>query len=199
MTTPIGGSFASSWRCPRCDADRVAEDDFCGRCGCRRPVPVADEAAPAGASPAETAATAGKGGFPIARALALNGIILGAVLVAFLLGRGGDGPTTIAFEPTLWRCDGSGRTWVAAIPAKAPDVRLDWLTGGPVGQVLASSTTSRAALEPYRQVDGTFRVTATESDAPECGLDPGSYTLTIRDAASNVLIASGIVDLAAEP
>lgn len=195
MTTPTGGSSATSWRCPRCDADRAAEDDFCGRCGCRRPVS-ATEASPTGSSPAATPA---RGGFPIARALALNGIILGAVLVAFLLGRGDDGPTSIAFEPTLWRCDGSGRTWVAAIPAKAPDVRLDWLTGGPAGQVRASAITSRAALEPYRQADGAFRVTTTESDAPECALDPGTYTLTIRDAASNALLASGTVELAAAP
>ena len=63
--------------------------------------------------------------------------------------------------------------------------------------MLASTTTTRAALEPYRQADGTFRVSSSGQDAPECGLDPGSYTLTIRDAASNALIASGSIELAA--
>jgi hypothetical protein len=190
MTTPTEGTGAP-WRCRRCDADRAGEDDFCGRCGARRPVQV-----PVEPSAAEAPA---KGGFPIVRALALNGIILGAVLVAFLLGRGGEGPGTIAVEPGLWRCDGSPRTWVAGIPAQATEVRLDWLTGGPAGQVHASSTTTRVALEPYREADGSFRVTATGSDAPECGLDPGAYTLTIRDAASNALLASGTVELAAAP
>ena len=117
------------WRCPRCGADRAAEDSFCGRCGAPRPV-VAD--GPTEDKPGEGV----KGHLPLARALALNGLILAAVLVAFLLGRSNGGPTTIAFEPRSWRCDGSERTWVATIPASAPEVRLDWLAGGPAGQVL---------------------------------------------------------------
>ncbi|HYO43457.1 MAG TPA: hypothetical protein VES19_09705 [Candidatus Limnocylindrales bacterium] len=185
ITPPDVLRAASPWRCPGCEAERAAEDDFCGRCGTRRPV-----AEPTGDAAAAT------GRFPLVRALALNGVILGAVLLAFVLGRGDGGPTTIAFEPTLWRCDGSDRAWIAAVPASAPDVRLDWMTGGPAGQVLASSSTNRAALEPYRQPDGTFRVATADPDAPECGLASGVYTLAIRDAASNVLIASGTVELA---
>jgi hypothetical protein len=140
-----------------------------------------------------------RGGFPVRRALVLNGIIVGAVLLALVLGRVGGGPTTIAFEPGLWRCDGTERAWIAAIPAKATVVRLDWLTGGPAGEVHATSTTARATLEPYLQPDGTFRVATTATAAPECALAPGSYTLAIRDAASNALIASGIVELAPAP
>jgi hypothetical protein len=189
MTTPMPDAAPGPWRCPRCEADRAAEDGFCGRCGAPRPL-AAPGTAEAGTDKDH------KGQFPLARALALNGIILAAVLVAFLLGRSNGAPTSIAFEPRSWRCDGSERTWVATIPASALDVRLDWLAGGPAGQVLASSTAERVALEPYRQPDGTFRVTRTEPDAPECSLDPGEYTLTIRDAVSNVLIASGVVQLA---
>jgi len=133
------------------------------------------------------------------RALALNGIIIGTVLVALLLGRGGDGPTTIEFAPGLWRCDGTERSWTAAIPAEALDIRLDWMTGGPAGEVRASSMTNRNVLEPYRQPDGTFRVVTAAADAPECGLAPGTYTLAIRDAASNALLASGTVELAPAP
>lgn len=198
MTTPEEGPPVDAWRCPRCDAERAPEDDFCGRCGARRPDPVGSEGAgsPADAAPDEPAA---KGRFPVMRALALNGIILGTVAVALLLGRGGDGPTAITFAPGLWRCDGTERSWTAAIPAKAPDIRLDWLTGGPAGEVHASATTTRTVLEPYRQPDGTFRVVTTSTDAPECGLDPGPYTLAIRDAASNALLASGTVELAPAP
>ena len=190
MLTPTGiPPPARPWRCPRCEAARAAEDDFCGRCGARRP---AEAIRDPDAAPGEAAAN---GGFPIVRALALNGIILGAVVVALLLGRSGGGPTTITFEPTTWRCDGSARTWIAAIPESAEDVRLDWMTGGPVGSVRATSTVATLALEPYRQTDGTYRVTTTATDAPECGLDSGPYTLAIRNSASNVLLASGNVEL----
>lgn len=191
MTTPSDSTAATHWRCPRCEAERAAEDDFCGRCGARRPI--------LDATGARTDEAPAKGGFPVVRALVLNGVILAAVLVAVVLGRGDGGPTTIAFEPSLWRCDGSERTWIAAIPAEDPDLRLDWLAEGPAGQVLASSTTTRAALEPYRQADGTFRVSSSEPEAPECGLLPGSYTLTIRDSASNALVASGTVEIATAP
>jgi hypothetical protein len=191
MLTPTGTlPPARPWRCPRCEAARAAEDDFCGRCGARRP----PEAVRDPDAAADDAAAA-KGGFPVVRALALNGIVLGAVVVALVLGRSGGGPTTITFEPTSWRCDGSARTWIAAIPESAEDVRLDWMTGGPVGSVRATSTIATLALDLYRQTDGTYRVTTTATDSPECGLDPGPYTLAIRDAASNALLASGNVEL----
>jgi hypothetical protein len=62
--------------------------------------------------------------------------------------------------------------------------------------VRASSTTTRAALEPYLTPDGTFRVTTTETTDPECALDAGAYTMALRDAVSNALLASGDVELA---
>jgi hypothetical protein len=199
MTSSPESVAADPWRCARCAADRAADDEFCGRCGAPRPDPrPAARPDPQSDQPAPGAA-ADKGRFPVGRALILNGVLVGAVLLALLLGRSGGGPTTIAFEPALWACDGSERAWIAAVPASAPDVRLDWLTGGPVGQVHASSTTSRSALEPYGQPDGRFRVVTTTTDAPECDLGPGTYTLTIRDAASNALLASGTVELAPAP
>jgi hypothetical protein len=42
-----------------------------------------------------------------------------------------------------------------------------------------------------------MRVFTDEAGAPECGLAPGTYTMTIRDAASGALVASG--DVALEP
>jgi hypothetical protein len=188
MTTPAA---LEPWRCPRCDADRAAEDDFCGRCGARRP---RAEAAPA------TVEVAGQpagrdGGFPVKRALVLNGIILGAVLLAVAFSSNGR-PGTIAFQPAEWRCDGTERAWTAPIPAQASEVRIEWRDGGPEGEVRASSTTTRAALEPYLTLDGSFRVTTTDTTAPECGLDAGEYTMTVRDALSNGLLASGTVVLA---
>ncbi|HEX6945026.1 MAG TPA: hypothetical protein VF196_02465, partial [Casimicrobiaceae bacterium] len=108
-------------------------------------------------------------GFPVRRALVLNGIILAAVVLAVMLG-GGGGPGAIRFEPGVWRCDGTERAWIAAIPAGALALRIEWLTGGPAGTVQASSATTRVELEAYRQADGAFRVTTTATDAPECGL-----------------------------
>jgi len=101
MTTP---AVLEPWRCPRCDAARAAEDDFCGRCGARRPMP---DAAPASVEVAKQ--PAGRdGGFPVKRALLLNGIILGAVLLAVLFSSNGR-PGTITFQPTAWRSDGTER------------------------------------------------------------------------------------------
>jgi hypothetical protein len=188
MTTP---AVLEPWRCPRCDADRAAEDDFCGRCGARRP---RTEAAPASGEGA-TQPAGRDGGFPVKRALVLNGIILGAVLLAVVFSSNGR-PGTITFQPSAWRCDGTERAWTAPIPAQASEVRIEWRDGGPEGEVRASSTTTRAALEAYLTPDGTFRVTTTETTAPECGLDAGEYTMTLRDALSNGLLASGTVVLA---
>ena len=99
MTTPAA---LEPWRCPRCDADRAAEDDFCGRCGARRPRPD-----PASASvEAAPHRPERDGGFPVKRALILNGIILVAVLAAVVFSSNG-GPGTITFQPAAWRCDGT--------------------------------------------------------------------------------------------
>lgn len=180
---PAASSAPGPWQCPGCGSARAAEDGFCARCGTRRP-----ETEPEG--------HLAKRGFPVLRALVLNGIIIGVVLVALVFGRPGGGPTVITFEPAAWRCDGSARTWIAVIPASAADVRLDWMIGGTVGDIRATSTTARAALDPDPRQDGQFRVTSTDPAAPECGLAPGGYTLAIRDAVSGVLVASGSVDLA---
>ena len=189
MTTP---TMPEPWRCPRCDAERSAEDDFCGRCGARRP-----KVAPAGDG-ADLPAAPDKGHLLLVRALVLNGIIVVAVIVAVFLGTRDGGPATVTFEPATWRCDGTQRAWIATLPAKATDLRLDWSDGGPTGDVRATSTTTLAALATYRTPDGSFRVTTSSTDAagaPECGLQPGTYTLAIRDATSGVLVASGQVDL----
>ncbi len=143
-------------------------------------------------------APAASGSFPVVRTLILNGFIVVAVVVAILLGSRDGGPTTIAFEPATWHCDGTERAWIATIPARAADLRLDWMTGGPAGEVRATMSTTRAALEAYLQADGSFRVTTTAIDAaaaPECALEPGTYTLAVRDAGSGSLVASGRVDL----
>jgi hypothetical protein len=132
----------------------------------------------------------------VARALVLNGVILGAVVLAVVFGSGGR-PTAIAFDPATWRCDGSERTWIATIPAKHTDLRIDWRTGGPVGDARATVSTTRLALEPFLTSEGSMRVFTDETGAPECGLAPGTYTMTIRDAASGALVASG--DVALEP
>jgi hypothetical protein len=108
---------------------------------------------------------------------------------------GNGGPTAITFDPASWRCDGTERAWLASIPAKHADLRLDWRTGGPVGDVRATATTTRLALEPYLTADGSFRVFTSETDAPECSLAPGPYTMTIRDAVSGALVAAGDVVL----
>jgi hypothetical protein len=135
-------------------------------------------------------------GFPVARALILNGVIVGAVILAVVLG-GNGGPGVIRFEPATWRCDGTERAWIATIPARATDLRIEWRTGGPVGDVRASVDTPRAALEPFATADGSFRVTTSEPTAPECGLVPGTWTLAVRDASDNALLASGDVVVAA--
>ncbi len=193
MTASGDRRSRAPWRCPVCGSQRTADDDFCGRCGSPRPVPDETGTGSQESVPPEDAA---KGRFPVMRALVLNGIVIGAVILVFLLGRRDGGPTTVTFVPGLWRCDGTERAWIASVPASAIDVRLDWMTGGPAGEVHATSTTSRIALEAYRQADGTFRVSSTDTDAPECGLDAGTYTLAIRDAASNALLASGTVEMA---
>jgi hypothetical protein len=187
MTTP---AVLEPWRCPRCDADRAAEDDFCGRCGARRPRPDATSAS-VEAAPQRTERD---GGFPVKRALILNGIILVAVLAAVVFSSNG-GPGTITFDPVAWRCDGTERAWTAPVPARALEIRIEWRDGGPEGELRASSTTTRAALEPYGTPEGTFHVTTTETTAPECGLETGEYTMALRDAASNALLASGTVAL----
>jgi hypothetical protein len=188
MTTP---TVPDPWRCPRCDADRAAEDDFCGRCGARRP------GLDTGSASVEAAPHRPErdGGFPVKRALILNGIILVAVLAAVAFSSNG-GPGGITFQPAAWRCDGTERAWTAPIPARAPEIRIEWRVGGPEGAVRASSTTTRATLEPYLTPDGAFRVTTTDATAPECALDAGRYTMAVRDAASNALLASGDVELA---
>lgn len=186
---PVPGS----WRCPRCDADRAAEDAFCGRCGARRPsaqVPVTT------GDLATDGATGRPAPFPVRRALILNGIILVAVVAAVVLGSGGGSPGAVRFEPAAWRCDGTERAWISQLPARSPDLRIEWLTGGPAGVAQASSTITRLELEPYRQADGAFRVSTSATDGPECGLPPGLYTMAIRDATSNALLASGDVELA---
>jgi hypothetical protein len=193
MTTP---AVPDRWRCPRCDADRAAEDDYCGRCGARR---LRADTTPPAVEGASGAAPGGApdhgGGFPVKRALILNGIILAAVLAAVVFGSNG-GPGTITFQPAAWRCDGTERAWTAPIPARALEIRIEWRDGGPEGELRAGSTTTRAAFEPYVTPDGTFRVATTDTTAPECGLDAGEYTMALRDAASNALLASGIVELA---
>jgi len=131
----------------------------------------------------------------VKRALILNGIILGAVLAAVVFSSNG-GPGAITFQPAAWRCDGTERAWTAAVPARALEIRIEWRDGGPEGELRASSTTTRAALEPYATPDGTFRVTTTDATAPECALEAGDYTMALRDVASNVLLASGNVELA---
>ena len=60
----------------------------------------------------------------------------------------------------------------------------------------ARRASASGALEPYRQADGAFRVSTSATDGPECGLPPGLYTMAIRDATSNALLASGDVELA---
>jgi hypothetical protein len=149
-------------------------------------------------SPPAVAASGKRDGssFPVARALILNGVIVAAVILAVVLG-GNGGPGVIRFEPATWRCDGSERAWIAAIPAQAADLRIEWRTGGPVGDVRASADTPRAALERFATADGSFRVTTSEPTAPECALTPGTWTLAIRDASDNALLASGDVVLAA--
>lgn len=200
MTPP---TTATSWRCPRCDADRAGADTFCGRCGARRPrqEASADQARSIAGLPLGVETTPPEDrprSFPVRRALILNGVILGAVLLAVIFGRGG-GPTAIAFEPPTWRCDGLERTWVATIPAAHSDLRIDWRIGGPVGDARATETITRLALEPYLTSDGSFHVFTSDPDAPECGLDPGPYTMTIRDASSGALVASGDVTLEPRP
>jgi hypothetical protein len=189
--TITGGPGAGSWRCPRCDADRAPEDDFCGRCGARRPGPQpAADGEPGGTAPARDRPA----GFPVRRALILNGIIVAAVVLAVLLG-GNGGPGAVRFEPAAWRCDGTERAWIAQVPATAQDLRIEWLTGGPAGEVRTSSTVPRVELEAYRQADAAFRVTSTATDDPACGLVPGVYTMAVRDAANGALLASGDVEL----
>jgi hypothetical protein len=130
----------------------------------------------------------------VARALILNGVILGAVALAVVFGSGG-GPAAIAFDPVPWRCDGSARGWTTTIPAAHPDLQIDWRTGGPVGDVRGTESVTRTSLEPYLAGDGSFHVVTRDRDSPECSLDPGTYTMTIRDAASGALVASGDVEL----
>jgi hypothetical protein len=45
-------------------------------------------------------------------------------------------------------------------------------------------------------MDGSFRVSTADPMAPECSLAPGTWTLAIRDASDNALLASGDVVLA---
>ncbi len=178
------------WRCPRCGSDRDAADAFCGQCATRRPTSTGPDAEVG----ADT--TAGRpAGFPVRRALILNGIVLGAVLIAVMFSRDA-GPGTIAFVPASWRCDGTERAWTAAIPAAHESLAIEWRSGGPEGGIRTRFATTRTALETYRQPDGTFRVAATETDAPECSLPPDRYTMVVRDAVSNALVASGDVELA---
>ena len=181
---------AGPWTCRRCGAERVAEDDFCGRCGARRTSSTAWPAT------GEAPGTRARDGFPVARALILNGVIVVAVVIAVILG-GNGGPGVIRFEPTTWRCDGTERAWAATIPARATELRIEWRTGGPAGEIRASVDTQRSALERFATADGSFFVTTSEPTAPECALSPGTWTLAIRDASDNALLASGDVVLAA--
>lgn len=199
---PIGPSFpdppssaAGPWTCLRCDAERAAEDVFCGRCGARRTSSAAGASA---AVPTEVEAPGARkrDGFPVARALILNGVIVVAVILAVILG-GNGGPGVIRFEPATWRCDGTERAWIATLPASATELRIEWRTGGPVGEIRASANTERSALERFATADGSFHVTTSEPTAPECSLAPGTWTLAIRDASDNALLASGDVVLAA--
>ena len=187
MTPP---TIPEPWRCPRCAAERTADDDFCGRCGARRPRSDAAAASVEGAARRPER----DGGFPVKRALILNGIILGAVLAAVVFSSNG-GPGTITFQPAAWRCDGSDRTWTAPIPARALEIRIEWRDGGPEGELRTSSTITRAVLEPYLTPDGSVHVTTTDVTTPECALAAGDYTMALRDAASNALLASGNVEL----
>lgn len=178
---------ASPWTCPRCGSARAGDDQFCGRCGQHRRVPPAGPA-PAGAQRRD--------GVPVVRALILNGVIVAAVILAVVMGSNG-GPATIRFEPATWRCDGTERAWTAMIPARATDLRIEWRTGGPVGELRASTETPRQSLERFATADGSFRVTSSDPTAPECALAPGTWTLAVRDTADNALLASGDVVLAA--
>ncbi len=181
-------SPAGPWACPRCGSERTAGDDYCGRCGARRAITLS--------TPDQTSRAAKRDGFPVARALILNGVILVAVILAVVLG-GNGGPGVIGFEPSIWRCNGSERTWTAMIPARSTDLLVEWRTNGPVGELRATTETSRQALERFAMADGSFRVTTSEPGAPECGLTPGTWTLAIRDASDNALLAAGDVVLVA--
>jgi hypothetical protein len=181
---PASPDPAGCWTCPGCGADRAADDAFCGRCGARR------------LSPAAGGSVAAPGhGSSVRRALVLNGVVVGAVLLAVALGANG-GPASISFEPATWRCDGTPRVWAASIPERATELRVEWRLGGPEGELVGSTTTTRLALEAFAGADGTLRVPASGSTQPECALAPGTYTMAIRDVAGNALLATGDVVLA---
>jgi hypothetical protein len=136
-------------------------------------------------------------GFPLKRALILNGILVGAVVGLVLVGRSPTGSAMITFEPGTWRCDGTERAWVADIPGSHANLLVEWRSGGPDGAVRSVSSTTRLALEPFQVPGDPFRVTTSSRTGPECGLPPGTYTLVLRDLDLGVVVASGNVTLAA--
>ena len=128
----------------------------------------------------------------------LVAVMLIAVVVAVVIGGGQvPGPGVITFEPATWRCDGSERTWSAAIPAAASELVLELRTGGSDGRVVVATPVSRDSLAPYRQEDGTYLVASKDVAAPECAQPPGRYWLVIRDAGTASVVASG--ELSLEP
>lgn len=178
------------WTCPACGSERPSSDQFCGACGAasRPATPRPAAIAPAGQDRAGPSAAL--------RTAILGVVLLGAVAVAVALGGGKQaGPGSVTSEPTPWRCDGSERAWTAAIPASAPELVVELHASGPDGPVVVATPASRDALEPYRQPDGTYRVTSTDPGAPECGVPPGRYVLVVRDAGSGDTVASGEVTI----
>jgi hypothetical protein len=126
----------------------------------------------------------------------LSGVLIIAVIIAVLVGHGRQaGPGTITVEPATWRCDGSERAWIAAIPASDPDLVVELRTGGVDGWVVVATPVARDSLEPYRQADGTFRVVSADAAAPECAQPAGRYGLVLRDVATGGTVASGDVSL----
>lgn len=128
----------------------------------------------------------------------MGGILLGGVAIAIVIGRppASADLAPISFQPATWTCDGSERSWIATLPPEVPDLVLQLRSGSATGPVALEWTTSRAALEPSRQLDGSYRVTSKDVDAPECGLAAGHYALVVLDAADpKRMVAGGELEL----
>lgn len=146
----------------------------------------------------EPGAAAGPAPASPVRTLILGGILLAGVAIAIVVGRR-PSPVDVApitFQPATWTCDGSERSWIATLPPEVPDLVLQLRSGSATGPVALEWTTSRAALEPSRQLDGSYRVTSKDADAPECGLAAGHYALVVLDAADpKRMVAGGELEL----
>jgi hypothetical protein len=181
----------SGWICATCGSARPASDLFCGVCGAAsRPASATRSLGKDPTPPARPATS------PLLRSVALGAVLLISVFVAVLVGGGkAQGPGAVTFEPTAWRCDGSERTWTATLPASAPELVLELRDGGTGGRVVVATPTSRDLLAPWRQADGTFRVSSTDPAAPECAQPAGRYGLVIRDTGTGSVVASGEVSI----